>query len=288
MKCKIALTALVMLICGCNTVDDDPVLRFTAIPDQNTTELRAKFDPIAQHLTAELGFDVEYIPSRDYQASVEMFKNGDVHLAWFGGLTGVQARHVVEGARAIVQGEEDPEFYSYFIAHRDSGLEPGDDFPMGIKDLKFTFGSNSSTSGRLMPEFFILEASGKHAMEFFADKPGFSGSHDKTAELVESGQYQAGVLNYKVYEKRVNEGTTDPDVCRIIWKTPVYADYNFTARPEIDTIFGAGTIDRVQNALVGMSDEALLAAFPRNSLIPADNEDFEQIRRVADELEMLN
>ncbi len=284
---KIAFWALVLVVWGCGG-KDEKVLRFTAIPDQNTTELQAKFDPVAEYLARELGIEVEYIPSKDYQASVEMFKNGDVLLAWFGGLTGVQARHAVEGARAIAQGEEDPAFFSYFIAHRDSGLERSDDFPMGIQGLKFAFGSNSSTSGRLMPEFFIMEASGKTAMAFFAHNPGFSGSHDKTAELVESGQYQAGVLNYKVYEKRVAAGTTNPDVCRVIWKTPVYADYNFTAHPDIDKIFGAGTIDRLQRVLIEMKDLKLLGAFPRKALIPAENSDFDVVRDVADTLNMLN
>ena len=284
---KMIFWALILIFWGCGG-RDEKILRFTAIPDQNTTELQAKFDPVAEYIARELGIEVEYIPSKDYQASVEMFKNGDVHLAWFGGLTGVQARHAVKGARAIAQGEEDPEFFSYFIAHKDSGLEPSDDFPIGIGGLKFAFGSNSSTSGRLMPEFFIMEASGKTAMTFFAQNPGFSGSHDKTAELVESGQYQAGVLNYRIYEKRVAAGKTNPEVCRVIWKTPVYADYNFTAHPDIDATFGAGTIDRLQRALIEMQDEKLLAAFPRKSLIAAENKDFDGIKDVADLLNMLN
>jgi len=128
------------------------VLRFSAIPDQNSTELQEKFQPLASYLSNRLGVPVEYVPSRDYQASVEMFKNEDVHLAWFGGLTGVQARGAVEGARAIAQGAADPQYYSYFIAHKDSGLERSDDFPQVISNLRFTFGSESSTSGRLMPE----------------------------------------------------------------------------------------------------------------------------------------
>jgi phosphonate transport system substrate-binding protein len=284
------LLALVLAFAfaGCGGGDETKILKFTAIPDQNTTELRAKFDPIAEYLSEKLGVKVEYVPSVDYSASVEMFRNGDVHLAWFGGLTGVQARNFVDGARAIAQGVEDPEFYSHIIAHKDTGLTRSDEFPMAIKDLKFTFGPNSSTSGRLMPEFFIMQQSGgKTAQEFFSQTPGFSDGHDKTAEVVESGAYQAGVLNYTVYEKRVAEGTTDPEVCRILWTTPVYADYNFTAHPDIDKVFGVGTIDRLQKALIDMKDEKLLAAFPRKALMAATNEEFDGIRDVAIKLDML-
>jgi phosphonate transport system substrate-binding protein len=273
--------------CGSGSGDTASVLRFTAIPDQNTTELQRKFDPVADYLAEALGVAVQYVPSRDYQASVDMFKNGDIHLAWFGGLTGVQARNAVEGAVAIAQGESDPEFFSYFIAHRDAGLGPSDEFPLGIRDKRFTFGSRSSTSGRLMPEFFLMEAGGLSAMEFFTTLPSFSGSHDKTAELVESGQFQAGVLNYKVYDRRVAEGKTDPEVCRVIYRTPTFADYNLTAHPDIDRLFGEGTIARLADAMISMNDPALLAAFDRKELIPASNEDFEGIRQVALKLEML-
>lgn len=283
----LGLMAGLLCNCGGTVTEEISVLRFTAIPDQTSTELQEKFQPLAEHLSRQLGVTLEYVPARDYQAAVEMFKNGDVLLAWLGGLTGVQARQAVGGARAIAQGEEDPNYYSYFIAHKDTALELSQEFPVAIADLRFTFGSQSSTSARLMPEYFIRQNVGQSPQDFFSYPVGFSGSHDKTAELVESGQYQAGVINYRVYDRRVEEGKTDPDVCRIIWKTPAFADYNWTAHPELETIFGSGFTDRLQQALVQIEDPLLLVALPRNRLIPARNEDFEGIRQVAEELNML-
>ena len=262
-------------------------LRFTAIPDQNTTELTEKFQPFADYLGKQLSMKVEYVPARDYQATVEMFRNGDVLLAWFGGLTSVQARKAVPGARAIAQGEEDPKYFSYFIAHKDTGLTESAMFPQAIASLTFTFGSESSTSGRLMPEYFIRQNTGKGPMEFFQQPVGYSGSHDKTAELVEAGRFQVGVLNYKVYEKRVAAGTTDPDVVRIIWKTPTFADYNWTVHPTADELLGAGFIDKLQKALVSIDNPDLLTALPRNRLIPATNEEYEELRAVAEALGMV-
>jgi phosphonate transport system substrate-binding protein len=262
-------------------------LRFTAIPDQNTTELQEKFAPLAAHLSEVLGVAVEYVPAHDYQASVEMFRNGDAQLAWFGGLTGVQARVAVPGARAIAQGAADPQYYSYFIAHKDTGLEPSEYFPQGLGRFKFTFGSESSTSGRLMPEFFLRQHTGQTPEGFFEHPVGFSGSHDKTVELVESGQYEVGAVNYKVYDKRVANGDTDPEVARVIWKTPFYADYNWTVHPAVDATFGEGFIERLQGALLAIDDPQLLAALPRERLIAATNEEFEGIRQVALALGML-
>lgn len=288
MRNLLIVMALLVAVAGCgDSKESIPTLKFTAIPDQNTTELMQRFAPLADHLTTVLGVPVEYVPSRDYQASVEMFRNGDIHLAWFGGLTGVQARAAVEGARAIAQGQADPEYYSYFIANASTGLEMGHEFPSAIADLTFTFGSESSTSGRLMPEFFIKENTGKSPAEFFSQSFGFSGSHDKTVELVEAGRFQAGVVNYKVYDRRVAEGKADPEVVKVIWKTPFYADYNFTVHPALETIYGAGFTDKLQKALVGIEDKQLLRALPREALIPATNEEFEGIADVARELGMV-
>ena len=292
---ELRLTGILMLsllFAGCDadryrTTDQGEVLRFSAIPDQNTTELREKFDPLAKHLAGELGVPVEYVPAIDYKASVESFKNGDIQLAWFGGLTGVQARHAITGARAIAQGEEDPRFVSYFIAHKNTGLEEAPTFPPDIGRFTFAFGSKSSTSGRLMPEYFIRRHAGKSPRAFFSAPPVYSGNHDATIELVESGRVQLGAVNYRVYEKRVAAGKTDPTVCKVIWKTPEYADYNFTAHPELEVMFGEGFIDQIQTVLIAIKDPQLLQAFPRRSLIKARNEDFADVAAVARELGFL-
>lgn len=263
-----------------------PTLRFSAIPDDNTTELTRKFGPVADYLAARLGVAVEYVPSSDYGASVEMFKNGDIHLAWFGGLTGVQARQAVPGAHAIVQGAEDPKFYSYFIANASTGLKKSGDFPLGIATYTFTFGSTKSTSGRLMPEHSIRQASGKAPRDFFTHEFGFSGSHDKTIEQVAAGAYEVGAVSYTTYDAWVKDGKVDPAKVRVIWQTPEYADYNFTAHPDLETIFGAGFTNKLQQELIGMKDPDLLSAFRRSALIEAKDAEFDAILEVARALDM--
>ncbi len=278
-------TSFLVLWCA-TALADPPALRFSAIPDQDESRLREKFAPLGAYLSEQLGVPVEYVNATRYPDAVELFKNGDIGLAWFGGLTGVQARHAVPGARAIVQGAEDPEYYSYFIAHVDAGIDPGSDFPGAIAGKTFSFGSQGSTSGRLMPEFFIRQNTGKSPQEFLGPI-SFSGSHDRTAELVESGRFQVGALNYQVYDRRVAEGTTDPNVATVIWKTPVYPDYGFTAHPDLETRFGEGFTERLARALIAIEDPELLSAFPRSSLIPASNDDFAAIEKIARELDFI-
>ena len=130
-------------------------LYFSAIPDEDATALSARFSKVADYLSDRLGVEVEFVPVKSYPAAVTAFTNDQVQLAWFGGLTSVQARLANPGAQSIAQGTEDPTFISYLIANTSTGLEPSDDFPQGARGKSFTFGAKTSTSGRLMPDYYI-------------------------------------------------------------------------------------------------------------------------------------
>ena len=163
-----------------------PPLVFTAIPDEDETRLVERFTIYAKHFEQKLGVPVKYLPVKSYPAAVTAFTNNQVQFAWFGGLTGVQARLAVKDSDAIAQGAEDVAFMSYFIAHTSAGVAPGKNFPKDIAGKTFTFGARASTSGRLFPEFFIREATGKTPETYFS-RVGFSGDHSKTIQLVQSG-----------------------------------------------------------------------------------------------------
>lgn len=250
--------------------------KFTAIPDENSARLIERFSKVAEYLSSNLGISVSYVPVKSYAASVAAFKNNQVQLAWFGGLSGVKARRAVPGSEAIAQGVEDQEFVTYFIANASAGLEMGNSFPTEIKGKTFTFGSKGSTSGRLMPEFFIREYFKKSPRQVFR-RVGFSGDHSKTLALVQSGSYQVGALNYKVWENEVKAGKVDPNKVKIIWKTPTYVDYNWTIRGDVDKQFGNGFAEKVKLALINMKDKRLLESFPRSGFIEASNELYEPI-----------
>lgn len=284
MKTLVGLLVVLAVLSGCAR-RPEKALRFTAIPGDNTTELREKFAPLEKYLSERLGVTVKYVPTEDYGASVDAFVNGDVQLAWFGGLTGVRARRAVKGARAIAQGKVDPQYRSYFIAHRDTGLQPTEDFPMALAGRRFTFGSESSTSGRLMPEYFIRKFTGKTPKDFFGREMSFSGSHEKTAQLVQAGTFEAGAIDYKTYERLVAEKKIDPEVCRVIWKSPPFADYHWMAHPSLDATFGQGFIDRLQKTLLELNTPELLRAINRpEGLIAARNEEWDALEQLAKEL----
>ena len=244
--------------------------RFTAIPDENTARLKQRFDKVAAYLSRELGIPVEYIPVKSYSASVVAFKNNEVQLAWFGGLSGVKARRAVKDAVAIAQGTEDMEFVTYFIANAGTRIGKSNAFPTEVEGRTFTFGSKGSTSGRLLPEFFIRKHLGKPPLKVFK-RVGFSGDHSKTLALVQSGSYEVGALNYKVWQNEMAAGNVDTSRVRIIWETPPYPDYNWTIRGDVEEKFGEGLIEKVQRVFLDMKDTDLLGSFPRSGFIRAEN-----------------
>ncbi|QFU23241.1 putative selenate ABC transporter substrate-binding protein [Shewanella eurypsychrophilus] len=255
------------------------VFTFTAIPDEDETQLRTRFDKVAEYLESQLGVDVRYIPVKSYSAAVTAFRNNQVQLAWFGGLSGVQARRLVPGSEAIAQGYEDQFFKSYFIAHHSAELLPSESFP-NLNGYTFTYGAKGSTSGRLMPQFFIERNLGKKAENVFR-RVGFSGDHSRTIAQVQAGAYQVGAVNYKVWEKALANGTVDVNKVKVIWQSPAYPDYQWTVRQGVNEQFGEDFKAKLTKVLLEMKDPDLLSSFPRKSFVEADNQDYQPIENVA-------
>jgi len=264
-----------------------PTFVFTAIPDQDETRLVEKFTRVAQYLEGKLGLPVKYVPVKSYPAAVTAFINNDVQLAWFGGFTGVQARKAAPGSEAIAQGAEDVNFKSLFIANAKTGLKSTAEFPKEIVGKSFTFGARASTSGRVMPEFFIRRALGKAPDEVFS-RVGFSGDHSRTIQLVQSGAYETGVLDYTVFDLDKEAGKFDPEKVTVVWETPTFPDYQWTIRGDVDRNFGSGFKEQVRAALLTIDDVTILGYFGRSKFIPAKNADYRPIEDVAKATDLLN
>lgn len=265
------------------------VLKFTAIPDNDETAVRERMRPLAEYLSEKLGVKFEYFHVADYAAAVKAMEKEDAFLGWYGGYTGLQVRRAVKGT-AIAQGEEDKNFWSYIIAHKSTGLTEGPEFPKGIEGKTFTFGPASSTSGRLMPEHFIRQATGKKPDEVFS-KVGFSTGHSNTIAIVSAGTWQVGAVNGKDWDLAVAGGKQGDAVA--IWKTPTYMDYNWTIRGNIDEVFGQGFGEKLKTALLaidpskGGREEMIMKAFTRKRFIPAANDDYKVLESVATAIGLL-
>ena len=283
----LALMLAVPLGAGPVLAQSKPTFVFTAIPDQDETRLVQRFTKVADLLQKKLGVEVKYLPVKSYPATVTAFVNSQVQLAWFGGFTGVQARSRVQDSEAIAQGAEDVQFKSFLIANTKTGLTPSKQLPNGIAGKNFTFGSRSSTSGRLMPEYFIRKEFGKGPDEIFA-RVGFSGDHSRTIQLVQSGAFEVGVLDYTVWGLEDKAGKIDHAKVKVIWESPTYPDYQWTVRGDVDKIFGTGFKEKLRAALLSIDDPEIMRQFARSKFIPAKNSDYAPIAEVGKVTKLLN
>ncbi len=278
MRKIIVFTLLLVLAIAAGNVNAQALkeLRVSAIPDENPQEMLRIYQPFADYLTKEIGIPVKFTPVVDYAATVEGLAANRLEMVWYGGLTSVQAAKQAKGARRIVMRKEDAEFKSHFIAPKDSGIKSLGD----LKGKTFAFGSVSSTSGHLMPRYFLIKNGINPEKDF--SKFSFSGAHDATAAWVEAGRVDAGALNFLVWDKLVETKKVDLNKVQIFWTTPPYVDYVWTVRAGVDQ----GTADKITKAFLKLDynkpeDRKLLDLHRTKGYIAAKDEDWKSIEDAA-------
>ena len=245
----LALAAAVPLAFGLSigtapAVAQQQVFKVTTIPEEAATEQMRKFGPIVRYLERQLGMKVEFTPVNDYPAAVEALVNKQVDMVWFGGFTHVQAQ-IRSGGKIvpIAQREEDTQFRSVFITQKDSGIRQLAD----LKGKQVSFGSQSSTSGHLMPRSFLLQAGIEPERDF--RRVAFSGAHDATIASVVSGRVDAAALDITVWRKFVEDKKVDTSKVDVFFTTPPFFNYNWSVHADMP----AALRERVTKALLELS-----------------------------------
>ena len=279
LKRILALTAGLTLSLSALTSQAADVLKVSAIPDEAPTELLRKFKPLGAYLEQQLGMKVEFVPVADYPAVVEALATDRLDLAWLGGFTFVQVRLKTGNAIPLVQREQDAQFTSKFITANPDVKSLAD-----LKGRTFAFGSISSTSGSLMPRYFMLQDGIKP--ETYFSRIGYSGAHDATAAWVQAGKVDGGVLNASVWDKLVTAGKVDTDKVKVFATTPAYYDYNWTVRGTLDPALA----EKIKQAFLALDPanpehKAILDLQAASRFIetePANYEGIEEAARAAD------
>ncbi|HRL93242.1 MAG TPA: putative selenate ABC transporter substrate-binding protein [Pseudomonas sp.] len=270
-----ALTAGLALSLSCALSQAADVLRVSAIPDEAPTELQRKFKPLGAYLEQQLGMKVEFVPVSDYAAVVEALASDRLDMAWLGGFTFVQTRLKTGNAIPLVQREQDEKFTSKYIT-----ANPAVKSLQDLKGKTFAFGSVSSTSGSLMPRFFMLK-DGIKPEEFFS-RVAYSGAHDATVAWVQAGKVDGGVLNASVWDKLVAAGKVDTSKVVVLGTTPPYYDYNWTVRGNLDPAL----TDKIKAAFLALdpakpADKAILDLQAATRFIPTKAENYTGIEEAA-------
>ncbi|MDR0209103.1 MAG: putative selenate ABC transporter substrate-binding protein [Pseudomonas putida] len=228
LKRPLAVAAGLVLSCCAVIAQAADTLRVSAIPDEAPTELLRKFKPLGEYLSKQLGMDVKFVPVADYPAVVESLASNRLDMAWLGGFTFVQVHLKDPTATPLVQREQDAQFTSKFITANPDVKSLAD-----LKGKSFAFGSISSTSGSLMPRYFMLKEDNIKPESYFS-RVAYSGAHDATVAWVQAGKVDGGVLNASVWQKLVDAGKVDTNKVKVFATTPTYYDYNWTVRGNMD------------------------------------------------------
>ncbi|MET3131266.1 phosphonate transport system substrate-binding protein [Oxalobacteraceae bacterium GrIS 1.11] len=270
-----SLAAALMLV-SAQQAQAQAVLRVSAIPDEAPTELQRKFKPLGEYLEKKTGMKVEFTPVTDYAASVEALINRKVDMVWFGGFTFVQAKvRSKNQITPLVQRAEDEQFKSVFIT-TNKDINKLED----LKGKTLSFGSESSTSGHLMPRSFLLAAHVDPDLDL--KRIAFSGAHDATVAAVAGGKVDAGALNISVWEKLVAEKKVNPAVVRVFYTTPGYYDYNWSVRSDMSLELRK----KLSDAFLALDpknpqDKAILDLQRASKFIPTKAENYAAIEAAA-------
>ena len=291
---KIFIPSFILLsVLGSSIKAEKNILKIGAIPDQNQEILDRRFNSLSKELSKQLNVEVKYVPVINYVGAVTGFRTKNLDLVWFGGLTGVQARLQTPNSMVIAQRDIDKEFKSVFIVNKKLNLTPTKELSdlKNLRNLRFTFGSENSTSGRLMPEYF-LNIAGVKTSEFKGDKPGYSGSHDATIALVNSGAFEAGALNKQIWDKSLKNNPKRTKNVFVFFVTPDYVDYHWLSQGDLDEKFYNGFTKRMKEAILNLNEnnpkhKIILEMFNAKKFIKSDANQYKNIEEIGRKLKKI-
>lgn len=243
-------------------------LRVGVLPDEERSRLQSRHAPLVEYLSQDLGIPCELVIPETYGELVELFREGKIDLGYFGGFTFASARKQTR-AIPLVMRDVDTRFTSYFLARGDDPRRSLEDF----RGARVTFGSELSTSGHLMPRYF-LHTRGWVPEDFFAEVK-FSGTHDETAYWIRDGKADLGAANARVIDRMFADGRLDRSAIRIVWQSSPFPDYVWAIQPSHTPETRAAIRDAFLRLSISDTDHAgILEQQRARGFLPAEEQEF--------------
>jgi len=272
-----AVAAIVLTLAGLAGCNSKPVsdtkLRISMIPTTDPGKALRENQPLLAYWQKQTGQTPELTIPTSYAAVVEAMANNKVDIAYLGGFTYVQAS-ARTGVKPLVQRTIDQQFHSVFITQTNSKIHS-----LGELHGHFVFGDVNSTSGHLMPLYYMQQE--KVDPEVIKNA-SYSGAHDATALAVANGKAEAGAMDEQVYKKMLANGQLKPDAVRVFYTTPPFFDYVWVANKNLDPKIA----DSFAAAMKGLSPDnpdqkALLDLLNSKGYLTANDADYGKLREAA-------
>lgn len=279
---RIVLLLLFLVMFACSQQEAEninfTIIRVGVLPDQNVAILEQRYSPLLSYLEKETGLKYELVIPGSYIDLLELFNTKEINMAYFGAVTFLKARSD-SGAEPLVTRDVDNRFTSVILVSAESNAQKLED----IEDHSFSFGSRLSTSGHLMPRYFLEERNIK-AEDHFREIH-YSGAHDETVYSVQSGRVDAGAVNAVVVKTMLSDGRLKKGKTRILWESPPYQDYIWAIQRDMS----AETRIAVRDAFLSLSKDVpvhrkVLAEIGANYFLPARIADFEKLQSIFDKI----
>ena len=276
----LSVSVLTVALAGCGGGSSDETLRVGLIPNQNPEEVEAEYQPLEGYLSEEIGRDVEVSVPATYNAVVEALVSGELDMAYFGGLTYVQARQRADVSPLVT--EVNPrtgttKYHSLIITPTDSDIEKVED----VEGRDFAFGSVSSTSGSLYPSIMLKQA----GIDYRTDLAEFTytGGHDTTAQSVANGRVDAGGLEDRIFYDLRDEGTIDENAVRVVAESEPIEGYPWVVRDDLPD----EDKEALASAYLNMEDPELLDLMRAESYERVTADDYDYTEKQARALDLL-
>jgi phosphonate transport system substrate-binding protein len=276
------LAVLLVPLAGCShsNTDTRPTLRLSMIPTTDPGKIVRESQPFVEYLQTKTGARVELTVPTNYAAVVEAVSNDRVDIAYFGGFTFVQAS-ARAGAVPLVQRERDQNFHSLFITKPKSRIHSLQD----LKGHSFAFGDVNSTSGHLMPAYFMQQQGVDKAV---LDKAIYTGGHDATALAVANGKIDAGAMDEQVYARMIKEGKLNESQVQVFYTTPPFFDYVWAARKGLDPAVAKSFSDAMLTLDPANAEQkAILDLMGASKYLKAENSSYDPLRQAAKDAGLL-
>lgn len=196
-------------------------INFGIISTESSQNLRSDWQPVLDGMAKKTGMKVNAFFAPDYAGIIEGMRFNKVHVAWFGNKSAMEAvdRAGGEVFAQMVNADGTQGYYSHLIVHKDSPIKSLDDMLKQGKNLSFGNGDPNSTSGFLVPSYYVFAQNKIDPKTFF--KLTRSANHESNALAVANKQVDVATNNSENLDKLKEKLPEKFNDIRIIWTSPL-------------------------------------------------------------------
>jgi phosphonate transport system substrate-binding protein len=207
---------------GVAQAEDLKELNFGIISTESSQNLKTIWDPFLADMSKKLGVKVNAFFAPDYAGVIEAMRFDKVDVAWHGNKSAMEAVDRANGEIFVqtVAADGSPGYWSLLIAHKDNAkLNSVEDVIKYGKDLTFSNGDPNSTSGYLVPGYYVFGLNKIDPKTYF--KQTVSGSHETNALAVANKQVDFATGNTENMTRLQKTFPEKFKELKVIWKSPL-------------------------------------------------------------------